>query len=83
MNSKDLYNAIGKVDDDILEQSETAKKKTNWLKWGAVAACLCLVAGIAVTGILRSHLLSPNDVLHEPEQYRAIMWEDVPSTEPF
>ena len=30
MNSKDLYNAIGKVDDDILEQSETAKKKTNW-----------------------------------------------------
>lgn len=45
MNSKDLYNAIGKVDDDILEQSETAKKKTNWLKWGAVAACLCLVIG--------------------------------------
>lgn len=45
MNSKDLYNAIGKVDDDILEQSETAKKKTNWLKWGTVAACLCLVIG--------------------------------------
>lgn len=45
MNSKDLYAAIGKVDDDILEQSETAKKKTGWLKWGAVAACLCLIAG--------------------------------------
>ena len=27
MNSKDLYNAIGKVDDDVLEQSEVAKKK--------------------------------------------------------
>ena len=27
MNSKDLYNAIGKLDDDILEQSETEKKK--------------------------------------------------------
>lgn len=28
MNSKDLYNAIGKVDDDVLEQSEVAKKKS-------------------------------------------------------
>ena len=41
MNSKDLYNAIGKVDDDVLEQSEVAKKKIGWLKWGALAACLC------------------------------------------
>lgn len=47
MNSKDLYNAIGKLDDDILEQSETSKKQNGWLKWGAVAACLLLViAGI-------------------------------------
>lgn len=45
MTSKDLYNAIGKVDDDILEQSETAKKKNGWLKWVAVAACLCLIVG--------------------------------------
>lgn len=45
MNSKDLYAAIGKVDDNILEQSEAAKKKTGWLKWGAMAACLCLAAG--------------------------------------
>ncbi len=45
MNSKDLYNAIGKVDEDILEQSETAKKKNGWLKWGAIAACLCLAIG--------------------------------------
>ena len=29
MNSKDLYNAVGRVDDDILEQSEAAKKKTG------------------------------------------------------
>ncbi|MCM1027831.1 MAG: hypothetical protein NC432_15505 [Roseburia sp.] len=48
MNSKDLYNAIGKVDDDILEQSETIKRKRQRLKWGtlaATAACLCLIAG--------------------------------------
>lgn len=46
MNSKDLYNAIGKVDDDILEQSEAVKNKSNWSKWGAVAACLCLAIGV-------------------------------------
>lgn len=42
MNSKDLYSAIGKVDDDILEQSEVFKRKSGWLKWGTIAACLCL-----------------------------------------
>lgn len=49
MNSKDLYIAIGKVDDDILEQSEAAARKyrtkTRWFKWRAAAACLCLAAG--------------------------------------
>ncbi|MCM1188310.1 MAG: hypothetical protein NC541_03315 [bacterium] len=48
MNGKDLYLAIGKVDDDILEQSETVKEKRNRPGWGtlaAAAACLCLIAG--------------------------------------
>ena len=51
MNRKDLYNAVNEVDDDILERSETAsrsKKKPVWLKWGAIAACLCLVVSIAI-----------------------------------
>ena len=51
MNRKDLYNAINEVDDDILERSESAsrsKKKPVWLKWGAIAACLCLMVGIAI-----------------------------------
>ena len=51
MNRKDLYNAVNEVDDDILERSETAsrsRKKPVWLKWGAIAACLCLVVSIAI-----------------------------------
>ena len=51
MNRKDLYNSFNEVDDDILERSESAsrsKKKPVWLKWGAIAACLCLVVGIAI-----------------------------------
>ena len=51
MNRKDLYNGFNEVDDDILERSETAsrsKRKPVWLKWGAIAACLCLVVSIAL-----------------------------------
>ena len=51
MNRKDLYHSFNEVDDDILERSETTEKKSKrpaWVKWGAMAACLCLVvlAGI-------------------------------------
>lgn len=51
MKTIDLYNAFRAVDDDILERSEAAiggQKKNGWLKWGAMAACLCLVVGLAI-----------------------------------
>lgn len=35
MNSKDLYNAIGKVDDDILEQSEAIQKENRMVEVGS------------------------------------------------
>lgn len=47
MDRKDLYKSFDEIDDDILERSETAasvRKKAVWLKWGAAAACLCLLA---------------------------------------
>ena len=48
MNRKDLYQSFNNIDDDILERSEKNVKKNgfSWVKWGAVAACLCLMAGI-------------------------------------
>ncbi len=54
MNREDLYKGFIGVDEDILERSEVAaknKKNTVWLKWvkwGVLAACLCLVVGGAV-----------------------------------
>lgn len=50
MNSIDLCRAVSGVDDNILERSEAVRKEKNKrLKWGAVAACLCLVfAGAAI-----------------------------------
>ncbi len=52
MNDKNLYRGIGEIDDDILERSEkitVGRKKPAWLKWGAMAACLCLVVAGAVS----------------------------------
>lgn len=46
MNSKILYNSFNEVDDDILERSESVihrKKRSMWMKWGAIAACLCFI----------------------------------------
>jgi hypothetical protein len=51
MNRTDLYNSFNEIDDDILERSDAAtgrRTKPVWLKWGAVAACLCLMVSIAV-----------------------------------
>ena len=46
-----LYNSITNVNNQFIEeaQAKTKKKKNGWLKWGAMAACLCLAAaGVVV-----------------------------------
>ena len=42
MNKDDLYRSFGELDDDILERSER-RKRPMWIKWAALAACLCLL----------------------------------------
>ena len=70
MKRKDLYNAISEVDDDILERSEIAyrsKKKPVWLKWGAIAACLCLVMAVAIPTIFHQPAETPRiQLIREP-----------------
>ena len=48
MRTEDLLDAIGGVDDELLQRSEKVKiKKTNsWKVWVPLAACLCLVLGL-------------------------------------
>lgn len=52
MNQNDLFLAFGGVDDDILERSEAAardlKRSSGWRKWGALAACFCLILAAAL-----------------------------------
>lgn len=55
MNSKDLYRAMNGVDDAILERSEAAlckgRKSRGRMRWGAAAACFCLVAAVVAANL--------------------------------
>lgn len=44
MKKEEMYDAIGKIDDQYIidARSNITKKKNSWIKWGAMAACLCL-----------------------------------------
>ena len=47
MKKEELFNIIGEVDEQKIAAAGMAmnKKKSRpvWVKWGAMAACLCLV----------------------------------------
>ena len=57
MNSKKFSEALSELDSKYVDEAINYKKKSKkpiWIKWGAIAACLCLVvAGIAVSSISR------------------------------
>lgn len=52
MKKEKLLSAIGKIDDDLIYNAVNdtkGKEKNPWLKWGMIAACLCLfIAGTTV-----------------------------------
>lgn len=64
MNKEKLYSAIGTVDEELLQRSEQSVKKTagsKWLKWGAIAASLCLAVIFAVV-LMNPQANEPIDV---------------------
>lgn len=51
MNTKKFSEAMGELDSKYVEEAINYRKKANnpvWIKWGAAAACLCLVTISAV-----------------------------------
>lgn len=45
MKQEDLFRAVGGVDDALIEEFETKKPSgRKWVRYGALAACVCLVA---------------------------------------
>lgn len=46
MTTPRIAKAMEYIDDDLVSGAVTytrAKKKNSWMKWGAIAACLCLM----------------------------------------
>jgi len=51
MNSKKFTEAMSEINNKYVDEAISYKKKAKkpaWLKWGAMAACLCLVVGLAI-----------------------------------
>lgn len=51
MTSENISDALNMLDDDIIEETDRlrsgsakVKAKQRYVKWGALAACVCLVA---------------------------------------
>ena len=63
MRTEDLLDAIGNVDDDLLERSEKVriKKRVSWKAWVPLAACVCLIAGVSIWGLPRDFGLGAKD----------------------
>lgn len=55
MTSEKLYEILGDIDERYVEEAQEYHKvrKPAWLKWGAAAACLCLVAGLFVNSFIK------------------------------
>ena len=64
MNTKKFSEAMGELDTGYVEKAmnyQVKKKKNGWLKWGAMAASLCLViAGAAV--LSQQSILTPGNI---------------------
>lgn len=57
MNEKKLLEAVGEVNDSYVEEAagyQKSRKAPLWLRWGAVAACLC-VAAVSGAVLLRGN----------------------------
>ena len=50
MKNENILDAIGMINDEAVRDAKAYKrpKSRSWLKWGAVAACLCLVVFVGI-----------------------------------
>lgn len=68
MKSDKLSDAIGLVEESLIEESNRARKTVNrgrrwWVQWVAIAACLCLV----VACVLSLPYVTPKSPVEEPD----------------
>lgn len=69
MSKDKVIDSLGRIDDDMVQKVEVLrhrKKRPVWLKWGAMAACLCLIAAFVVPAAM--DIFNPKGGQSDPVQ---------------
>lgn len=66
MNGNDFLDKMERIDPAYVEAADEVpkKKRAAWLKWGVVAACLCVAAGIALAVVPQRGAPQPSEPIH-------------------
>lgn len=66
MSKDKVIDSLTGIDDDMIQAVEALRRKKRhvvWLKWGALAACLCLVVALAIPTALFESADTPRDTV--------------------
>lgn len=71
MKNDKLSKALGQIDEKLIADAMGRKKKKGWVKWAAMAACLCLAAAVGWQGYRKiPQYMQPNSYYVWPWEYR-------------
>lgn len=52
MTNEQLFDVLGDIREEYIQDAHVAKERSpGWMRWGAAAACLLLVAGLAIASL--------------------------------
>ena len=78
MSTPKLAIAMNYIDDDLVSgavEYKRTKKKNSWMKWGAIAACLCLVVLVAMPFMQNSEPVTDIEPYKELSVSEAVAYE--------
>ena len=63
MKTPKMIEAMSYIDDDLVSEAITYRKKKNrgWIRWGAMAACFCLLAAVVASDLFPGSAPTPSD----------------------
>ena len=78
MNAKKFSDAMSELDTKYVDEALNYKKKEKkpaWMKWGAMAACLCAIVMVAIPVIQHYNYVTDNEPQRELTVAEAISYE--------
>jgi len=66
MSKNRVIDSLCEIDDDMIQRVDALRRKKKnpaHLKWGVIAACLCLIVAFALPAVLHQPAESPNDTM--------------------